>query len=144
MQNPAQVVTPHLNVLTALNDKRPSKYDLNGPYIIALNSEDMFLGHLDMELALFEGARFQDKLPLKLCRDFGFFIAKQHLVNSSVSAVLLVQRLSPYSDESPKMMLYNHPEPKYTFAKEKLPINQQWFEKIDEENYQVINTPELF
>ncbi|MET3606975.1 hypothetical protein ABIC74_000817 [Mucilaginibacter rubeus] len=138
LRSPVQMPTPHLNVLTALNDKRPSKYQLSSPYIIALYSEDMFLNYLDMELALFDRARFQDKLPVKRGKDKAFFIAKQHLTNSSVSAVLLVQRLTPYSSETPKMKLFNHPEPKFSFNNLQLKIAQWQFNRIDDDTFQIM------
>jgi len=138
MQHPAQIVTPHLNVLTALNDKRPSRYKLDQPYIIALLSEDFHLDYLDMDLALFDGAPFQDKLPIKRGRDIAFFIGKQQLINTSVSGVLLVQHLSPYSNVMPKMMLFHHPSAKYPLNPALFSMPQKYYEQIDADNYKII------
>lgn len=138
MQYPAQIITPHLNVLTALNDKRPARYKLDRPYIIALLSEDMHLDYLDMDLALFDGAPFQDKLPIKRGREIAFFIGRQQLINTSVSAVLLVQKLSPYSNEPPKMMLYHHPNAKHPLDPGMFLMPQKWYEQIDENNYRIV------
>ncbi|RCH56881.1 hypothetical protein DJ568_03225 [Mucilaginibacter hurinus] len=138
MEHPAQIVTPHLNVLTALNDKRPARYKLDQPYIIALLSEDIHLDYLDMDLALFDGAPFQDKLPIKRGREMAFFIGKQHLINTSVSGVLLVQQLSPYSSQLPKMMLYHHPNAKYPLDPAMFNMPQKYYEQIDEDNYKIV------
>ena len=138
MMHPAQIVTPHLNVLTALNDKRPGRYKLDGPYVIALLSEDMHLDYLDMDLALFDGAPFQDKLPVKRGRDNAFFIGRQRLINTSVSAVLLVQQLSAYRNGLPKMVLYHHPNAKYPLNPALFNMSQKRYERIDDDNYKII------
>lgn len=141
MTHPVGIVTPEANVLTALNDKRPARYQLESPYIIALYSEDMFLDYLDMDLALHDGARFLDKLPLKRGRGTAFYIAHTHLINFSVSAVLLVQRLVPYFDDLPRMMLFNHPEPKYPLKNEYFPMAQQTYQRVDVDTFKIIELP---
>ncbi|GAB2972052.1 hypothetical protein GCM10027049_02110 [Mucilaginibacter puniceus] len=138
MQHPAQVVTPHLNVLTALNDKRPARYKLDQPYIIALLSEDMYLDDLDMDLALFDGAPFQDKLPIKRGRGMAFFVGKQQLINTSVSGVLLIQQLSPYSNALPKMMLYHHPNAKYPLDPSMFSMPQKYYIKLDDHSFKIV------
>ena len=139
MQHPAQVVTPHPNVLSALNDKRPARYKLEQPYMIALLSEDVYLDYLDMDLALFDGAPFQDKLPVKRGRDIAFFIGKQRLINTSVSAVLLIQQLSPYNNGLPKMMLYHHPKAKYPLDPEVFKMPQKRYDRIDNDNFKIVH-----
>jgi hypothetical protein len=66
------------------------EYDNSIPahaYIIAVHSEDPFLDDPDIELALFDGAPFQGKLPLERTSENVFFIANKKLTNTSVSAV---------------------------------------------------------
>lgn len=135
---PAAIVTPYLNVLSSLKDKRPSRYKLSNPYIIALYSEDMHLDDLDMDLALFDGASFQDKLPLSRARDKSFFIAQSGLINTSVSALLLVQRLPIYSDGDARLMLWHHPEPKYPISPVEFSMPQKYYERIDEKTFRII------
>lgn len=134
---PAAIVTPHLNVLTALKDKRPSRYNIAGPYIIALYSEDMHLDYLDMDLALFNGASFQDKLPINRVKDQSFFIGQTGLINTSVSGVLLVQRLPVYGDGEARMMLWHHPEPKYPLSPNDFTMHQKTYQRQDEKTFKI-------
>ncbi len=138
---PAAVVTPHLNVLAALKDKRPSRYQINAPYIIALYSEDPHLDYLDIDLALFDGAPFQDILPLTRARDQSFFIARTGLINTSVSAILLVQQLQIYREGEPQLMLWHHPEARHPLTSSSFEMAQKTYTRLDEKTFKIIDLP---
>lgn len=143
ISSPFGIVTPQVNVLAALEEKRPGKYKLNAPYIIAIHSEDPFLDDLDIELALFDGAIFQDKLPLKRASGNVFFIAKNEWANRSVSAVLIVQKMQVYDSAPPRIKMWHHPEGRFPIKPDLFNLPQRIFIRTDEVTFKVVDIEPL-
>ncbi|MBE7174752.1 MAG: hypothetical protein INR69_00010 [Mucilaginibacter polytrichastri] len=139
MMYPVGIITPQVNILTALEEKRPTRYKIDDQYIIAVHSDDPFLDDLDIELALFDGAVFQDTLPLGRANENALYIADKKLINRSVSAVLTVQKLNIYHNGQPRMKLWHHPEPKYPIDPSLFLLRQKTFERLDENNFKAYN-----
>lgn len=103
-------------------DKKRKKYEgMNAPFIIAINSLDIFLESCDINSLLFGSNHYEyfihekneSNLILKEHLDNGFFSSKDINQNSNVSAVLIYKNVSIGNFENPKYWFMENPNARY-------------------------------
>jgi len=108
------VVPTHEDIKSAIKKKSPCKYDLGQlPYIVAVNCRDDFARQSDIERALFglripEGAGDLGQLAIANIED-GIWAGRGGRKNTSISGVLSVRNLHPWSLQSMTVCLYKNP-----------------------------------
>lgn len=114
----AKVIDPSQPLLTALNDKRTKRYGIETePYVICLNTSDLFTGEDDFGKALF-GHFSINKFNLIHTNQPGFFVANGNPINTSVSAIIFFRNFDIFTLDNCSISMWHNP-----FAKNKLPIN---------------------
>lgn len=107
-------VRTHLDIRSAVKKKRASRYDLGGlPYVVAVRCQDAFTTTADVERALY-GLRSGDvphnldELALADMED-GIWSGRRGATNTSLSAVMSVHDLHPWSVRSTMIYLFQNP-----------------------------------
>jgi hypothetical protein len=120
----AKVIDTSKPILTALNDKKPSKYGVeNEPYIICLNTSDLFTKETCFGEALF-GQYGDDKIDLRYPLQNGFFLGDKTPNNTTVTAVIIFRNFDLFTLDSSTVAVWHNP-----FAKNKIQINQLPFKE---------------
>lgn len=107
-------VHTHEDIRSAVRKKRASRYDLGGlPYVVAVRCQDAFTRPSDVERALY-GQRSSDAEPdlTQLATadiEEGVWAGRGGAINTSISAVLTVQLLFPWSVPDTKVCLDQNP-----------------------------------
>lgn len=108
VSQPAKMVDNSRVLLTALNDKKPSKYAIDGkPYIICIGVDDISAGEEEFSHVLF-GANYPDQVRIHE-QSSGFFLYNGHPINTSVSAVLFCDRVSVFGFMSTAISIWHNP-----------------------------------
>jgi hypothetical protein len=127
----AKTIDTSKPILTALNDKKGSRYGIETePYIVFLNTSDLFTEESCFSEALF-GQHGTNKIDLRYPSKNSFYLADGKPINTSVSAVVIFRNFDLYTLDSSSMVIWHNP-----FAKNKLPSNLLPF---DEYLYNITN-----
>lgn len=106
-------VQTHLDIRSAVRKKPASRYDLGGlPYVVAVRCQDAFTTPSDVERALYgirSGEVFQDldRLAIADLED-GIWSGRRGATNTSLSGVMSVHDLYPWSLRSTMMYLFQN------------------------------------
>lgn len=113
----AKTIDTSKPILTALNDKKASRYGIDAdPYIICLNTSDLFTKENCFAEALF-GQYGDTEIYLPHISQNGFFLAEGKSVNTSVSAVVIFRNFDLFTLDSSSVSVWHNP-----YAKNKVPI----------------------
>lgn len=119
----AKMIDGKKAILTALNDKRPSKYGVaESPYIICICNNDPFFHEDDMYNVLF-GTDGVEYLNLSYPAISGFFFHKAP-VNTSVSGVILFKSTDFLTIDQAKWSLWHNPFAKKPISTGVFPIKE--------------------
>ena len=104
----AKMVDNSRVLMTALNDKKPSKYKIDGkPYVICIGMDDITAGEEEFSNVLF-GPNYADHLTISE-QSNGFFLYKGEPVNTSVSAILFCDRVSVFGLKATTISVWHNP-----------------------------------
>lgn len=124
--HPAKTVDNNRVLLTALNDKKPSIYSVDGkPYVICIGVDDITAGEEEFGHVLF-GPNHPDKLTVHEHSN-GFFVHKGQPVNTSVSAVLFCDRVSVFGLMATQISLWHNPFAVNKLTHGKFPIKEYFY-----------------
>lgn len=125
----AKMIDGTKSILTALNDKKPSKYGIeNQPYVICLCNNDMFFHQEDMHEVLF-GTSNESFINLSYATKIGFFYYNNAPINTSVSAIILFKSTDILILGSSKWSVWHNPFAKYPLATEQFPFDEFYYER---------------
>jgi len=126
IRHPARTVDNNRVLLTALNDKKPSKYSVDGkPYVICIGVDDITAGEEEFSHVLF-GPNHPDELTIHEHSN-GFFVHKGQPVNTSVSAVLFSDRVSVFGLRATQISLWHNPFAANKLTPGKFPIKEYFY-----------------
>lgn len=126
----AKIIDSKKSILTALNDKKPSKYGIeDAPYVICICSNDMFFHTEEMYCVLF-GNDDSSYINLEFSGSRGFFYHNKP-INTSVSAVILFKNTDILTLGNAEWSVWHNPFAKHPLALKKLPIDEYYFVKED-------------
>ncbi|MEZ4776256.1 MAG: hypothetical protein R3D00_23985 [Bacteroidia bacterium] len=117
-------IDPIKKLLLSLSKKKASKYSKKSiPYIIAINSDDMYLGENEIEEALFGRVMLRMDTG-ELVRDSrGFWVDKNRPINTHISGIIISKGLRPL-DWPTKFELWHNPYAKNPLSNSLIPIDQ--------------------
>jgi len=122
----AKVIDSKKAIISALNDKRPSKYGINDTqYVICICNNDMFFHTDDMYSILF-GTDNGSYINLSYPGNSGFFYHNKP-VNTSVSAVMLFKNTDILTLGNGEWSLWHNPFAKNPLVLEHFPVNEYYF-----------------
>lgn len=133
IEGPAQIINSERPLRTALDRKRGRNYgSLEIPYIICINSNDIYLDELSIMRALF--GRWSHATGFHIGRfgngnNDGFLVANDNPQNTSVSAVLIAKGLVPWNLHVCKTSLWHNPWAKCPLNEVALDIDQFFFQR---------------
>lgn len=111
-------------ILSALQDKKATRYGIdNEPYVICLNTSDLFTKENCFAEALF-GQYRDNEIDLNYISQNGFFLAGGKPINTSVSAVIIFRNFDLFTLDSSSMAVWHNP-----YAKNKIETNQLPFDE---------------
>lgn len=117
-------------ILTALNDKKASRYKIHSePYIVCLNTSDLFTKENCFAEALFGQ---YDSNEIDLNRDYkeSFFIANKNPINTSVSAVIIFRNFDLFTLDSSTVTVWHNPFSKNPVRPGILPFTEYVYNNI--------------
>jgi hypothetical protein len=123
------LVDTHDDIRSAIKKKTPSKYDVSDlPYVVAVLCQDAFTRPSDIERALFglpspDGKHSLDQLGAAYIED-GIWVGRRGATNTSISAILSVCDLHPWSVKAVTLCLYNNPWAKRSLDSRDLSITE--------------------
>jgi hypothetical protein len=124
----AKAIDTSKPILTALNDKKASRYGIDTePYIICLNTSDLFTKETCFAEALF-GQYGDTEIDLRNITQNGFFLAGGKPINTSVSAVIIFRNFDLYTLDSSSMAVWHNPYAKNKIASNLLPFDEYTYE----------------
>lgn len=127
----ARVIETNKPILTALKDKKASRYGISShPYIICLNTSDLFTKEECFSEALF-GQYGSDRIDLDYSYGDGFFLADKRPVNTSVSAVIIFRNLNAFTLGGASASLWHNPFARHPIPHHMFPFDEYLFEKQD-------------
>ncbi len=122
----AKIIDSKKAILTALNDKRPSKYGISDtPYVICICVNDMFFHTNEMYSVLF-GNDCGTHINLTFPGSSGFLYHNKP-VNTSVSAVILFKNTDILTLGSAEWSVWHNPFAKNPLELKSLPIDEYHF-----------------
>lgn len=122
----AKVIDSKKAIISALNDKRPSKYGIDDkPYVICICNNDMFFHTDEMSSVLF-GIDNGTYIDLSYAGSGGFFYHNK-AVNTSVSAVLLFKGTDILTIGSAEWSIWHNPFAKCPLKLDCLPVEEYFF-----------------
>lgn len=125
----AKTIDTSKPILTALNDKKASRYGIDSePYIICLNTSDLFTKENCLAEALF-GQYGDSEIDLSYITQNGFYLAGGRPINTSVSAVIIFRNFDLFTLDSSSIAVWHNP-----YAKNNIPLN---FLPFDEYVYEI-------
>lgn len=128
----AKVIDTSKPIMTALNDKKPSRYGVeNEPYIICLNTSDLFTKETCFGEALF-GQYGDDKIDLRYPLQNGFFLCDKAPINTTVTAVIIFRNFDLFTLDSSTVAVWHNPFAKNRIEINHLPFKEYVFEKEGE------------
>jgi hypothetical protein len=122
-------VHTHEDIKSAIKKKSPSKYDVgDSPYVIALRCQDTFTRPIDIGRALFglpspEGTHSLGQLSAAYIED-GVWAGHRGTINTSISGVLSVCNLHPWSLQAATVCLYKNSWAKRPFDTYELSVTE--------------------
>ncbi|WP_207511062.1 hypothetical protein [Longitalea luteola] len=123
-----EVVDNKKTILAALNNKKPSSYQINqSPYVICLAVDD-----LSSELEEFAIALLGDTHSKKINLNYpsnAFFNNGPEPVNTSVSAVIFCKNIQPTSFTSTQISVWHNPFAKNPIALDLFPFEQHYYKQ---------------
>lgn len=143
----AKIINGTKAILTALNDKRPSKYGIvDVPYVICLCNNDIFLNLEEMHEVLF-GTNSEGFINTSSAGKSGFFLHNNSPINTSVSAIILFKNTDIFTLDSSKWSIWHNPFAKKPLDKDQLPLDEYYYEmnqqvlekKVLIKNYNIFN-----
>jgi hypothetical protein len=124
----AKTIDTSKPILTALNDKKASRYGIDTePYIICLNTSDLFTKENCFAEALF-GQYSDSEIDLRYISQNGFFLAEGKPVNTSVSAVVIFRNFDLFTFDSSSVSVWHNPYAKNKIPTGSLPFNEYIYE----------------
>lgn len=112
----AKVINKTKAIITALNDKRASKYKISDePYVICISTNDFSISKEDISEILF-GQFDSEKLNLFNTNN-SFWIANSRPINTGVSAIIFYKNFDLFTLESSQIEMWHNP-----FAKNKIDV----------------------
>lgn len=115
-------------IITALNDKKASKYGLNeNPYVICLNTMDTFTKESCFTQALFGQFESDNTITLYSNEQKGFFYHNGKPKNTSVSAVIIFRNFDLLSLTGASVTIWHNPFAKVKLPTEILPFTEKIF-----------------
>ncbi|MBL4675862.1 MAG: hypothetical protein JKY70_06615 [Mucilaginibacter sp.] len=122
----AKVIDNKKAIITALNDKRPSKYGIGeNPYVICLCNNDMFFHTEEMYSVLF-GTDSGPYIDLSYPGRGGFFHHNKP-VNTSVSAIFLFKGTDILTVGSSEWSIWHNPFAKCPLNLYQFPVSEYYF-----------------
>lgn len=107
---PAGIIYSEKPLRASLDRKKGSSYgNLTHPYVICVNSSDFYLDDLSIMQTLFGQKAGQSHFDIKEKDNDGFFLYNGRPINTSVSAVLIVNSLVPWNLHVAKSSLWHNP-----------------------------------
>ena len=126
----AKVIDKSKSILTALNDKKGTKYGIdNKAYVICVSINDMSIGENEIAEILF-GEYNKDEINLTI-PNTGFLISNCRPINSTVSAIVFCKNYDLYVLENTEISVWHNPFAKNKLEYELLPFNEYYFEKSE-------------
>ncbi|WP_448635187.1 hypothetical protein [Pedobacter panaciterrae] len=123
----AKVISSERTIISALNDKRPSKYGISGtPYVICICINDMFFHVEEMHSILF-GTDSGNYIDLSHSHNRGFFFHDKP-VNTSVSAIFLFKSTDLITIGSSEWSIWHNPFAKCPLGLYQFPVKEYCFE----------------
>jgi len=122
-------VRTHEDIRSAIKKKMPSQYELGDlPYVVGVRCQDTFTRPFDIERALFglrsqEGADDLGQLATANIED-GTWAGKKGATNTSISGVLIVRNLHPWSLQAMTVCLYKNPWAKRPLDAQELSVTE--------------------
>lgn len=124
----AKTIDTSKPILTALNDKKASRYGIDTePYIICLNTSDLFTKENCFAETLF-GQYGNTEIDLRYSPQNGFFLAGGKPINTSVSAVIIFRNFDLYTLESSSIVVWHNPFAKNKVVTDLLPFDEYYYE----------------
>jgi hypothetical protein len=115
--NQIKIIDNFTPLFSALNDKKPSKYNLNNlPYVICLGLDDMSVVETEISDVLF-GPNNLNNISLSAMSS-GILVNKGQPINTSISGVLYSNHLHLFALHMARVSLWHNP-----FSTKKLPTN---------------------
>lgn len=134
---PAKFIDSERPLRTALDRKRGRNYGvLSKPYVICINSSDIYQDEISIMQALFGQALTGSSLFIRGSQSDSFFLSNNKPQNTSVSAVLIVKDLVPWNLHVVKMSLWHNPWAKYPLNENALMVEQHSFTLKTEGEYE--------
>ncbi|WP_374949343.1 hypothetical protein [Mucilaginibacter sp.] len=131
IENDAKVIDSKKAILSALNDKKPSKYGItDAPYIICICNNDMFFKEDEMYSVLF-GTDNGTYINLSYPESSGFFYHRSP-INTTVSAILFFKNTDVLTLGGAKWSVWHNPFAKNPIAYSLFPVDEYYFEIIGE------------
>lgn len=123
----SKFISSDKTIMTALNDKRPSKYGmLNLRYVICICVNDVFFHTEEMYGILF-GSDHGAYIDLSLTGNGGFFFHGKP-TNTSVSAIFLFKSTDLFTLGNAEWSLWHNPFAKYPLSFNQFPVTEYYFE----------------
>lgn len=125
----AKTIDTNKPVLVALQDKKASNYGItNTPYVIAVNTNDLFGKENSYTEALFGQG---DNIAIDLTRQYQdcFFLHNGNPINTSVSAVVVFRNFDIFTLESSSIAVWHNPFAKNPVSLTVLPFEQRVYHR---------------
>lgn len=127
---PAGIIYSEKPLRASLDRKKGGNYGrFIHPYVICINSSDFYLDGLSIMQTLFGPRAGQSHFDVKDKDNDGFFLFKGRPINTSVSAVLIVNNLVPWNLHVAKSSLWHNPFASLPLDTEALDIQSVSFRK---------------
>jgi hypothetical protein len=134
VSQPAKMIDSKKGIITALNDKRPSKYGIDDkPYVICICINDMFFHTEEMYSILF-GTDNGTYIDLSYQGNSGFFHHNKP-VNTSVSAVFAFKNTDIISIGMAEWSIWHNPFAKRPLKSGTFPVNE-YYQQIENDRLQ--------
>ncbi|MBW8361874.1 MAG: hypothetical protein K0M56_06770 [Kaistella sp.] len=118
------------SLLTALNDKRATKYGIqNQSYVIGVSVNDVSISESDFTEILF-GQYSKEVIDLNQLNN-GFWISNGNPINSSVSAIVFFKNFNLYVLDSSEITVWHNPFAKNILDTNLLPFDEFYYEKVE-------------
>lgn len=143
--NDAKVIDSKKAILSALNDKKPSKYGItHTPYVICICNNDMFFHNEEMYSVLF-GIDNGNYIDLSYPNSSGFFYHRSP-INTTVSAIILFKNTDVLMLGSAKWSIWHNPFAKHPLAHGLFSIDEYYFEGTKDrlEKRQILSNVNVF
>lgn len=140
--DPAKIIDNFSPLYSALNSKKPGRYNLGDhPYIICVGVDDMSADEYEFSESLFGQGMARDVYldwPMQ-----GFLLNNCEPINTSVSAVLFCKTLKEFSLESAKLSLWHNPYAKFPVPQSLIPVTQFHYKRENKRLMRNENVVEL-